>query len=325
MADGDGESDTPKVSVVIPTYDRPHFLEKAVRSVIAQTYPNIEIIIVDDHSPVPVDESLTNVDVESRQIVIVRHDENRGANTARRTGIETATGSYIAFLDDDDWFKPEKITRQVEALESSEETVLVYSGQEYRDEQGDRIGIACPSTTGQVTKKILEGTPIGPFSTIMVRRDAIDAAGPPDDRLPSLQDREWILRLSQFGAFDVVNQPLVVRRLHAAGRISDNFSEKRDTTVPLFIQKHRELAASYGWITSRKFKSALYTTLAAAALSAGQYHEARKTASQAVRYYPPNWKAMIYLAIGIGGDIVYDASQTLRRVLANRTHKRLRR
>ena len=88
------------VSVVVPTYGRPDFLPDAVRSVVDQTYAPIELIVVDDCSPDPIEPVVDEIDTTGlRRTEVIRHRQNRGANAARNTGIEAATGDVIAFLD----------------------------------------------------------------------------------------------------------------------------------------------------------------------------------------------------------------------------------
>lgn len=99
---GNRIADEPLVSVVLPTYDRPAFLRSAVESVAAQTYTNVELIVVDDDSPTPaaeaIDEDLLGSSITLR---VLRGEGNRGVNAARNEGIRAAGGEYIAFLDDD--------------------------------------------------------------------------------------------------------------------------------------------------------------------------------------------------------------------------------
>ncbi len=88
---------------MIPTYGRPEFLEDAVRSVADQTYDPLELVVVDDCSPAPVETQFTEADLgELHNVRFLRHEENQGANAARNTGIRAGNGEFIAFLNDDD-------------------------------------------------------------------------------------------------------------------------------------------------------------------------------------------------------------------------------
>lgn len=109
------EDKEPLVSAIIPTYKRSKLVTRAIRSVLNQTVQDIEIIVVDDASP---DDTETAVlSVGSSRVRYIRHDNNRGLPASRNTGIHAARGKFIAFLDDDDEWLPEKTTKQLRFLE----------------------------------------------------------------------------------------------------------------------------------------------------------------------------------------------------------------
>ncbi len=111
----------PLVSIVIPTYNRAHLLLRAVRSALAQTYQNIEVIIVDDGSTDNTQEIVKSFD--DPRVQYMRQDKNRGVCAARNAGIRRSKGKYIAFLDSDDEYLPEKIRKSVEVFKSSSKDV----------------------------------------------------------------------------------------------------------------------------------------------------------------------------------------------------------
>src|SRR5438034_8399752 len=118
-----------RVSVIIPTYNRARYLSDAIRSVVNQTFQDFEIIVIDDCS-----QDQTRIATDSfkdQRIKYLTHDSNRGEAAARNTGIQKSTGSYIAFLDDDDQWAPEKLQLQIQIFEQSATKVgLVYCGYE---------------------------------------------------------------------------------------------------------------------------------------------------------------------------------------------------
>lgn len=295
----------PLVSVVLPTYERPERLRRAVRSVVDQTYENVELLVVDDHSPTPAAESLSDVDLGGTETRHVRHERNRGANEARNTGIRRSDGAYVAFLDDDDEWKPTKIQKQVEAFEASGPDLgVVYTGSEFRyDEYTRQVAY---DHAGDVTTDILSGESFGSFSTLLVDRETIEEAGLPDASFPSWQDREWLLRLSTCCTFEPVTELLTVRWcLDTGDRINDNFEEKCDVSYPRFIEKHRDLAASYGRLYERKFVASLSEILGQAALNHGRYADARKYLLRACYYYPFRKRNVAYALVALGGGYSY--------------------
>jgi glycosyltransferase involved in cell wall biosynthesis len=123
-AAGEGASQrrSPRVSVIIPTHNRPDRLPRAVASVLNQTFRDVEIVIVDDASA---DDAAEVVARQDPRIRYVRHGSPKGACGARNTGIRLARGEFVGFLDDDDEWLPEKLQRQVRVFEASPSDVGV--------------------------------------------------------------------------------------------------------------------------------------------------------------------------------------------------------
>lgn len=312
VRDADDEK-RPLVSVVLPTYDRPEYLREAVESVREQTYPRVELVVVDDCSPAPAARTLERIDTEGLAVTCRRHESNRGANAARNTGIEAAAGEFIAFLDDDDRWLPTKIERQVDRFGDDESLGLVYTGQEYVNGDGQTTELKTPGTTGDAAEEILRGASVGPFSTLMVRADVIDAVGRPDERLPSWQDRDWVIRIASRYPIAPVRQPLMIRRMEAHDQISDDFERKRDVSYPLLLEKHRKFAATYGSETERRFVANLSVKLADAALANSHHRDAVRFAAKAIRAAPRSHSGYLYLLVAAGGEFTYRPAKFLKR------------
>lgn len=309
----DGE---PLVSVVIPTHGRPETLLDALDSVSAQTYGNIEVVVVDDASPEPVapllEETDTAADLDLR---CRRHNKNRGANAARNTGIREADGEFVAFLDDDDVWKPDVVEREVSTfLEKGPAVGVVYTGSLYKKE-GEIVGRYIPDVSGDVLTDLFCGRRIAPFSNVMIRRTVIDEAGFPDEDLPSLQDREWYFRLAQHCEFEPVPDALVVHRSTHVNRISADFTTKRDISYPRIVARHRPLAARHGRYYERRFLSSLNKTVGAAGLRTGHYRDAVAFLLRSLWYYPFAVDAYLYLLAALGGKYTYEPAKFLKRKL----------
>lgn len=296
---------SPLVSVVIPTYGRPEYLRRAVKSVVEQEYERLELVVVDDCSPTPARESLSELALEDLQVNIVRHDQNQGANVARNNGIRESSGAYVGFLDDDDIWEPTKVRKQVAAAEAAPDDVgVVYTGSKYIYD--DYEAVRTYDVTGDVTEDILAGRSMGNFSTLLVDRAVIEAAGLPDPDLPSWQDRDWLLRLSEHCRFETVAEPLTVRWCQEGyDRINENFETKRDITYPRFLEKHRELAASYGAVAERKFVASLSQSLGYNALKHGYYRDARRYLLKSLYYYPLGTERLLLALASLGGGYSY--------------------
>ncbi|MDS0300427.1 glycosyltransferase [Halogeometricum sp. S1BR25-6] len=309
-------SDQPLVSVVLPAYGRPEYLDAAVESVADQTYAPVELLVVDDCSPDPIRPVVDAAETGAlHDVRVLRHDVNRGACAARNTGIEAASGEFVAFLDDDDYWRAEAVERRVDAFESAGDDVgFVYAGQEYVTTDGETTNYRVPETRGWVTRDLFRGAPLCPFSSVMVRRSAVEEAGPLDTRFPSWQDREWYLRLSEVCAFEAVEEPLVVRRVDSHGKISDDYERKRDVSYPLFLEKHRPLARRYGKRHENALVAAQSRSLAHSALENGYHNDAVRLLLRSVRYDPTQTSSYPLLAVSLGGERTAEAARRLKRL-----------
>ena len=189
------------VSVIIPTHNRAELLARAIRSVQCQTYPHLEIIVVDDMS-----KDTTREVVEGfgdPRIRYIRLDTNRGGAAARNTGIRMACGEYIAFLDDDDEWEPGKTEAQVAALEKYD---AVLSMSTIGNERNVRR-LAAKGTCD--LQDLVEGMPpVGGTSALMARANLIKELQF-DESLPRCQDWDLLIRLARRCAIGYVPQRLV--------------------------------------------------------------------------------------------------------------------
>ncbi len=200
------------VSVVIPVYNRNEILADAVRSALAQTYANIEVIVVDDCSTVPIDGSLASISDD--RLKVIRRERNGGAGAARNTGIRAATGDYIAFLDsDDEWF-PEKLERQMEVLaeaaQSQKPISAVTCGFLIHKENGgafDYEDVRMPQPALGL-ERLVWGCDLSPGSTLVVSREAFLETGEFDESFSRFEDWEWLIRFVQAHQIAAVDQCL---------------------------------------------------------------------------------------------------------------------
>jgi len=157
--DRDKMSNHPLVSVVIPTYGRSHLLERAIGSVLSQTYDNLEIIVVDDNDSTSEHrihtENVLQIYLENDQITYLKHKKNSGGSVARNTGIKASSGEYVALLDDDDEWFPEKIEKQITYFKSLVKNVgVIYCSYILEEYDGDKEYIR--SEKGDLTKELLK-------------------------------------------------------------------------------------------------------------------------------------------------------------------------
>lgn len=210
------------VSVVIPTYNRAGLLPRAIESVLGQTHDEFEVVVVDDGST---DDTAAVVEgYDDPRVRYVAHEENRGANVARNTGIEAARGEYVAFLDSDDEWHPRKLELQLEQV-IDEAWIGAYCDAETRTDglaSGLRSAAAAllsradgePVRRGgsELVGEILaDNVQPGAGSTLLVRTDVARTVGGFDEALDRFQDPEFVLRILEAGPLTYVDEPLVVR------------------------------------------------------------------------------------------------------------------
>lgn len=216
------------ITVIIPTYKRPfNILYRAIDSVLKQTYENIEIIIVDD-SP-KYDSNKNEIkerikELASKKIKYIEHDQNRGACAARNTGIINSNGKYIAFLDDDDEWLPQKLVEQVKKFKDKK-VGLVYCDANIITLRGNTViqeQVRSYNITGMVYDELIRRNYVGSTSFVILRKEALEKCGLFNEEMVSAQDYELWLRISQHYKLAVVNKPLVNYYNHEGDRISNN-------------------------------------------------------------------------------------------------------
>lgn len=303
----------PTVSVVIPTYNDGKRIRRAINSTLNQTYNISEIIVIDDHSEVPAREFIEDIYNENSSIRIFRHGRNKGANAARTTGMNLAHGDYIAFLDSDDEWLENKIEQQVRQAKNTNAGVI-YTGIT-RFESSEVTDVSVSNRSGQITTDLLQGNFIGSFSTILLRADLVNTVGYPDPRLPSWQDWDYYIRLSLETKFSEVDQPLVRRYGGKHNQISDNHQKKIERTVPLFREKHLELASDLN--CRDEFESAINDDLGWSAIRNTNFAEARRHFARSMLRYPSK-HAVLSLAMVAGGGFTFYPTRKIYRILNKR-------
>lgn len=188
------------VSVVIPTYKRPDKLDVAINSALQQTYPHVEVIVVDDNDPDTegrklTEEKMTQFDNEPR-VSYIKHEHNKNGSAARNTGAMAANGEYIAFLDDDDEFLPHKIESQLNTLEGRDkEWACCYSRYATR-KPGKKIVESHECREGNLyLEALMREFHIASGSNLLVKKTAFLDINGFDESFIRNQDIEFLTRL----------------------------------------------------------------------------------------------------------------------------------
>lgn len=243
------------MSVVIPSYNRASLLERSVRSVLRQSYSDLEVIVVDDGSDDDTERVIRNLD--DPRITYEAHDRSRGAPAARNTGLEAAAGDLIAFQDSDDVWLDHKLERQVAALEEAPDEVgFVFSGL-WRHKGEDKLFFpALETVRGRLARRRPElrdflEEPLMATQTCVAKAECFDAVGGFDERLPRSQDWELSIRLARSYRARFLNDPLVESYLQPDSLSKDHaaYVQARE----MILNKHRKLFDRHPKIVARHY------------------------------------------------------------------------
>jgi glycosyltransferase involved in cell wall biosynthesis len=240
MSGDHGGKNIELVSVVIPTYNRPELLKRALSSAINQTYPKLEVIVVDDASSEDVEPIIARFD--DPRIKFMRHQKNRGATAARNTGIEHSQGRYLSFLDDDDEWSPDKIAAQMEDLASKGGRYKIsYCLREiFYDEQGKVTRFHTQGWDGNHLDQLIAGTVRPPTTCFLIAKECLEMAGGFREDLRRMQDHELWIRLAQYYDFAFLNSFLVRVHVEHGPRLSDDY-QARLNAYSIIYHAHRKM------------------------------------------------------------------------------------
>lgn len=212
-----------KVSVIIPCYNRKAYIRETVDSVLNQTYSNIELICVDDGCT---DGTREILDSYADDITVLEHPGrvNKGQSAAINLGMRNATGKYIAILDSDDLFAPEKIEKQIKYLEADLEIGVVYSNGYGIDANGKKLYSFY--NHDHIEKSDPERVLMDCYFLVpnnsLIRKSAFESAGEFDEKLRSAQDHDMAIRLAEVTKLGYLDEYLFYYRRH-----QDSISNKR--------------------------------------------------------------------------------------------------
>lgn len=230
------------ISIIMPSYNREKTIERAIESVLQQTYTNWELIIVDDASD---DDTKTIVNhyITDQRIKYLRNEKNMGANFSRNRGIRSAQGKYVAFLDSDNTWEKNKLEKQINVLRN--ECDMVYCAvNSYLGAEVRRIpNIVFPLDYYDIhLNKVLVHYNVVDTSAMMIKRDFLIKIGLFDEKMPRHQDYELAIRIVENGTVRYINETLV-NTYRMENSISNN-SDALFEAIVLMLKKHSQFFAS---------------------------------------------------------------------------------
>jgi glycosyltransferase involved in cell wall biosynthesis len=209
---GTASATAPLVSIVVPVYDGERYICDAIASAVGQTYARTEIIVVDDGSKEPIAPRLSRW-ADRLQI---HRTPNRGVAAARNFGIRHSTGDYVALLDQDDVWRPDKLERQMEILCARPEVGLIHSDILFRDErQGRTYHEERPraSLSGHCYATLFGGCQIA-TCTVVMPRSVLETVGMFDEDIRGTDDYDLVLRVARHFPLAYLDEPLATYRVH---------------------------------------------------------------------------------------------------------------
>jgi glycosyltransferase involved in cell wall biosynthesis len=283
-----------RIAAVIPVYNGEAFLRTAIESVLAQTSPVDELVILDDGST----DNTRAVALSYGQHLRYIFQENRGLAAARNAGAAASTCGWVAFLDCDDWWLPDKIAKQRALIESNPDAVLIYSDQWECESAGKMLYIeAVPPQQLWPQLRTRNGLS---SSVAIVRRDALTSIGGYDEGLRACEDWDFYVRLHAKGPFAYIAEPLAVYRLSPgtmstnADRMLQNFEAILESTLLKGLQ---------GWsriLWRRRARSRQLLSAGLIARKAGQRDQERAHLWRSVLQWPsPFWEPRRYAALAV--------------------------
>lgn len=230
-----------KVSVIITTYKRANMLRKAINSVLDQTYRNIEVIVVDDNNP----DSLHRKNTEAimaeyedcDKVRYIKHSNNKNGAAARNTGIKHSSGEVVCFLDDDDWYLPEKVELQLKYLVENKQYKAVYCGWRRNNK------VTIPVLEGDLSFELLSGQSLIYTNTIMMWKDIAIEIGGWDERFRRNQEAVFLLRFFKNNyKIGVVKEKLV--EFNTSDRSNVLSPRENKKLFDFYLQEHEDIISN---------------------------------------------------------------------------------
>ncbi|MFH0702008.1 MAG: glycosyltransferase [bacterium] len=256
----------PKVSIIVTTYNRKHYLKDTLDSVFNQTFNDFELIIIDDGST---DETKELIKLYKCQRIKYFYQNNSGLNAARNAGINLACGEFLAFLDSDDIWLPTKLEKQVNILEKYPDICLVYCGTLLINEENKIIGQKpLVQYGGYVLNKLIFTNFLYNGSCVLFRSSCLDKVGLFDISIKRMTDWEFYLRFALYYRFYGINEYLLKYRIHrqtmssdfksyenSGFKILDKIFNHKDLDSKYLTYKNKALAMRYRYIGRRYFEN----------------------------------------------------------------------
>jgi glycosyltransferase involved in cell wall biosynthesis len=247
------------VSAILPCFNAAATIEPTVRSILAQTLAELEVVAVDDGSADETGDILRRLAATDRRLVVIQQ-ANAGQAAARNRAVAASRGRYLAFIDADDLWAPSKLVRQLALIEARPEVALCYTSGYMIDDAGAVLGAidVSPAYRGRCLRRLIRRNNIV-ASSVMLRRAAFERAGGFDERLRACENWDLWIRVAREGELDYLAEPLTFYRVHD-GNMTKSTARMRDNSLLMLDKVSRSLGGEVGGLEAmiREAKSIAY-------------------------------------------------------------------
>jgi glycosyltransferase involved in cell wall biosynthesis len=283
----------PRFSVIMPCFNHALFVGESIEAVLAQSVPDLELIVVDDCSLDASREVIGRYVRDDRRVRAIYHQSNLGASRSRNDGLRVASGEYLAFCDADDVWLPSKLERQVKLLEEHSIHDVAYCDAEIINERGVQTGerftdqFPVPGDgSGNIFEKLCTRNFVN-MQTVVLRRGCVEDVGYFDERIKWVEDWWFWIKVSYRHSFVYTNEVLAKYRVHPR---STGFVQRKGYRANRIKVLHRILRNYPG--ISRKLKSAIYHHMGAAFAGLGKNKYGRRCFIRSIQLDPANLRAL---------------------------------
>jgi glycosyltransferase involved in cell wall biosynthesis len=295
----------PEVSVVIPAYNSARYLEQAVGSVLAQTFQDLEVIVVDDGSTDDTAALIRGLGPPVRYL----HQPNSGVSVARNRGVSEASSRYVALLDADDTWLPEKLSRQLEALRDAPASGLCYTAFFAADSDLNPIEVQHQEMpAGALESLLTHGNVVGAGgSTMVCERRLFQQAGGFDPRFSQCADWDMWVRLAALTEFLYLDEPLATYRIHGLSMSTDPRLLEADSVEVL--EKGFAMSGVEPALAARRRRALArnYMVLAGTYFQAGDYRDFARCAARSLRLDPRRASYLASFPVRVGKRVFHRA------------------
>lgn len=304
------KNEKPLVSIIIPTYNRANFLPQTIKSALQQTYQNTEILIIDDGSTDNTKQIVKKIQNKYKKIKYFWQKNSGGAAKPKNKGIKKSKGDYIAVLDSDDEYYPNKIEEQIKIFKTKQSKKLMavgsYAKEIYMDTKEERV-FKVPNYK-EPLKELLKHDYMGSGSTMMYKKKLFDKIGHFDENLKSGQDAEMRIRIAVNGfGFHFAQKPLFKYKIHQQGMSESITAKKKSKDVEYIFNKYKKYYTEDSKIYSIKLR---YDGTRNMYLN--NKTKAREKFIKSIKNNPANIRSYLYLFFSLFGTSFYKKLNSIR-------------